>query len=104
MVQAPNLSIKQCQNCDKYFIPSSRQDEVYCEFPDEKGKACKEKGALETHKKNLENVPDLLEYRRSYQKKIMIVSRNKENKQLQKNFDKWKKKHKPKLNYLNKVN
>lgn len=91
IVQAPNLPIKQCQNCDKYFIPSSRQDEVYCEFPDEKGKTCKEKGALETYKKNLENVPALLEYRRSYQKKIMIVSRNKENKQLKKDFDKWKK-------------
>ena len=91
LVQAQNLPIKQCQNCGKYFIPSSRQDEVYCEFPDEKGKTCKEKGALETYKKNLENVPALLEYRRSYQKKIMIVSRNKDNKQLKKDFDKWKK-------------
>lgn len=37
VVQAPNLPIKQCQNCGKYFIPSSRQDEVYCEFPDVQG-------------------------------------------------------------------
>ncbi len=91
LVQVPNLPIKQCQNCGKYFIPSSRQDEVYCEFANEKGKTCKEKGALETYKKNLENIPALLEYRRSYQKKIMIVSRNKDNKQLKKDFDKWKK-------------
>lgn len=97
IVQAPNLPIKQCQNCGKYFIPSSRQDEVYCQFPDEKGKTCKEKGALETYKKNLENVPALLEYRRSYQKKIMIVSRNKENKQLKKDFDKWKKEAQAKI-------
>lgn len=97
VVQAPNLPIKQCQNCGKYFIPSSRQDEVYCEFPDEKGKTCKEKGALETYKKNLENVPALLEYRRSYQKKIMIVSRNKDNKQLKKDFDKWKKEAQAKI-------
>lgn len=97
VVQAPNLPIKQCQNCGKYFIPSSRQDEVYCEFPDEKGKTCKEKGALETYKKNLENVPALLEYRRSYQKKIMIVSRNKENKQLKKDFDNWKKEAQTKI-------
>ena len=97
VVQAPNLPIKQCQNCGKYFIPSSRQDEVYCEFPDEKGKTCKEKGALETYKKNLENVPALLEYRRSYQKKIMIVSRNKENKRLKKDFDKWKKEAQAKI-------
>ena len=78
IVQVPNLPIKQCQNCGKYFIPSSRQDEVYCEFPDEKGKTCKEKGAIQTYKKNLESIPALLEYRRSYQKKIMIVSRNRE--------------------------
>ena len=97
IVQAPNLPIKQCQNCGKYFIPSSRQDEVYCEFLDEKGKTCKEKGALETYKKNLENVPALLEYRRSYQKKIMIVSRNKDNKQLKKDFDKWKKEAQSKI-------
>lgn len=97
IVQAPNLPIKQCQNCGKYFIPSSRQDEIYCEFPDEKGKTCKEKGALETYKKNLENVPALLEYRRSYQKKIMIVSRNKDNKQLKKDFDKWKKEAQAKI-------
>ena len=97
IVQAPNLPIKQCQNCGKYFIPSSRQDEVYCEFPDEKGKTCKEKGALETYKKNLENIPALLEYRRSYQKKIMIVSRNKDNKQLKKDFDKWKKEAQAKI-------
>lgn len=96
IVQVPNLPIKQCQNCGKYFIPSSRQDEVYCEFPDEKGKTCKEKGAIQTYKKNLENIPALLEYRRSYQKKIMIVSRNRENKELKKEFDKWKKEHRKK--------
>lgn len=97
IVEVPNLPIKQCQNCGKYFIPSSRQDEVYCEFADEKGKTCKEKGALQTYKKNLENIPALLEYRRSYQKKIMIVSRNKENKQLKKDFDKWKKEAQDKI-------
>ena len=91
VVQAENLPIKECQSCGKYFIPTSRQDEIYCEFPDEKGKTCKEKGASLTYKKNLESIPALLEYRRSYQKKIMIVSRNKENKQLKKDFDKWKK-------------
>lgn len=97
IVQVPNLPIKQCQNCGKYFIPSSRQDEVYCEFPDEKGKTCKEKGALQTYKKNLESIPALLEYRRSYQKKIMIVSRNRENKELKKEFDKWKKEAQEKI-------
>lgn len=97
IVQVPNLPIKQCQNCGKYFIPSSRQDEVYCEFPDEKGKTCKEKGAVQTYKKNLESIPALLEYRRSYQKKIMIVSRKREDKELKKKFDKWKKEAQEKI-------
>ena len=97
IVQVPNLPIKQCQNCGKYFIPSSRQDEIYCEFPDEKGKTCKEKGAIQTYKKNLESIPALLEYRRSYQKKIMIVSRNREDKELKKEFDKWKKEAQEKI-------
>lgn len=91
IVEVSNLPIKQCQNCGKYFIPKSRQDEIYCEFPDDKGKTCKEKGASLTYKRNLENIPALLEYRRSYQKKIMIVARNKEDKNLRKEFDKWKK-------------
>ena len=56
--------------CGKYFIPTSRQDEIYCDFTDDDGKSCREKGAGLTYKKNLENVPALLEYRKSYQKKI----------------------------------
>ena len=39
----------------------------------------------------------MLEYRRSYQKKIMIVSRNKDNKQLKKDFDNWKKEAQAKI-------
>ncbi len=91
VAEAENLPIKKCQNCGKYFIPTTRQDEIYCDFPNEDGKTCREKGAGQTYKKNLENIPALLEYRRSYQKKIMIVSRNKENKKLKQDFDKWKK-------------
>lgn len=28
-----NLTIKQCQNCGKYFIPTARSDELYCNNP-----------------------------------------------------------------------
>ena len=28
-----NLTIKQCQNCGKYFIPTVRSDELYCNNP-----------------------------------------------------------------------
>lgn len=97
IAEAENLPIKKCQICGKYFIPTSRQDEIYCDFQDEDGKTCREKGARLTYKKNLENVPALLEYRKSYQKKIMVVSRNKENKKLKVDFDKWKKQAQAKI-------
>lgn len=37
-----NIQIKVCQNCGKFFIPSSRSDEIYCNYPfNEKGISCK---------------------------------------------------------------
>lgn len=84
--------IKKCSRCGRYFIPTVRNDEIYCDIPNIDGsRTCREKGAKETYKKNLENVPGLLEYRRTYQKKLMYCSRNKEDKQAKKDFDKWRK-------------
>lgn len=92
LVRQENLPIKTCQICGRYFIPTFRQNEIYCDLPNADGSStCKEKGANETYKKTLENSPALLLYRRTYQQKVMTVYRNKENKQLKKNFDKWKK-------------
>lgn len=92
IVKQENLPIKTCQNCGKYFIPTFRQNEIYCDLPNVDGShTCRDKGANETYKKNLENVPALLIYRKTYQQKVMAVYRNKENKQLKKAFDKWKK-------------
>lgn len=37
-----NIQIKVCQNCNKFFIPSSRSDEIYCNYPfNEKGISCR---------------------------------------------------------------
>ena len=90
MVKNYNLPIKKCQYCDRYFIPSIRQDELYCDLPNEDGKSCREKGAKQTYKQNLEKIPALLEYRKAYQKKFMEVSRSNGNKKLKKDFDNWK--------------
>ena len=90
-VKNSNLPIKKCQHCDRYFIPSIRQDEIYCDLPNEDGKSCREKGAKQTYKQNLEKIPALLEYRKAYQKKFMEVARNDNNKKLKKDFDSWKK-------------
>ena len=90
-VKNSNLPIKQCQYCNRYFIPKIRQDEIYCDLPNEDGKSCREKGAKQTYKQNLEKTPALLEYRKAYQKKFMEVARSDDNKKLKKNFDSWKK-------------
>ena len=90
-VKNSNLPIKKCQYCGRYFIPSIRQDEIYCDLPNEDGKSCREKGAKQTYKEKLEKDPVLQEYRKAYQKKFMEVARNDNNKKLKKDFDSWKK-------------
>lgn len=90
-VKNSNLPIKKCQYCNRYFIPAIRQDELYCDLPNEDGKLCREKGAKQTYKQNLEKIPALLEYRKAYQKKFMEVARSNNNKKLKKDFDSWKK-------------
>lgn len=90
-VKNSNLPIKKCQYCDRYFIPAVRQDEIYCDLPNEDGKSCREKGAKQTYKQNLEKIPALLEYRKAYQKKFMEVARSENNKKMKKDFDTWKK-------------
>ena len=92
LVRQENLPIKTCQICGRYFIPTFRQNEIYCDLKNVDGTpTCRDKGASETYKKSLESNPALLLYRRTYQQKVMTVYRNKENKQLKKDFDKWKK-------------
>lgn len=38
------IPIKECENCSKYFIPSARSDEKYCDNYYKDGKTCKELG------------------------------------------------------------
>ena len=42
------------------------------------------------------------EYRRTYQQKFMQVKKNKDNKELSKNFENWKKQAKEKINQMKK--
>lgn len=49
-----NYPIKKCQNCGMYFIPNSRLDEIYCDYPKEKGKTCREQGAILSYNKRLQ--------------------------------------------------
>ncbi len=103
LVRQDNLPIKTCQICGRYFIPTFRQNEIYCDLKNVDGSStCRDKGASETYKKSLESNPALLLYRRTYQQKVMTVYRNKENKQLKKDFDKWKKEAQEKIKLFKK--
>ena len=85
-----NDTIRTCQNCGRYFIPN-KLNEIYCDFLNKDGTTCRDKGAGQTYKKNLQNIPGLLEYRRTYNKKFNAISRNKEDTKLKENFDERKK-------------
>ena len=98
LVRQENLPIKTCQICGRYFIPTFRQNEIYCDLLNVDGSAtCREKGATINYKKNLESVPALGLYRKMYQQKVMVVYRNKEDKKIKKGFDKWKKEAQAKI-------
>ena len=100
LVKTTNNPIKKCQNCEMYFIPNSRLDEIYCDYPKVNGKTCREQGAVQAYNERLKQNKALAEYRRLYQLKSMAVGRNKDNKQMKKDFDKWKKDAKDRVNKL----
>lgn len=103
VVRHGNLQIKTCLNCGRYFIPNYSQNEIYCDLanPDQ-SPTCKEKGANEQYKKNLENNQTQALYRRIYRQKFMIAQRYKDNKVIQQDFDLWKKLAKEKVNKMKK--
>ena len=100
--KTPNYPIKKCQNCGMYFIPTSKTDEVYCDYPKENSKPCRELGAFQSYTERLKKNKAMGEYRRTYQQKFMQVRKDKENKELAKNFETWKKQAKDKINDMKK--
>ena len=103
IVRYKNMQIKTCLNCGRYFIPSYRQNEIYCDLanPDQ-SPTCRERGANEQYKKNLENNKTQALYRRIYRQKFMIAQRNKDSRAIQKEFTQWKKEAKDKVNRMKK--
>lgn len=72
-----NISIKSCKHCSRYFIPVSREAEIYCDLPHSGTKTtCRDTGARITYAKNIQEVEGLLLYRRTYQRRLMELSRN----------------------------
>ena len=72
-----NYPIKKCQNCGMYFIPTSKVDEIYCDYPKENSKSCRDLGAFQSYTERLKNNKAMGEYRRTYQQKFMQVRKDK---------------------------
>ena len=100
--KTPNYPIKKCQNCGMYFIPTSKVDEIYCDYPKENSKPCRDLGAFQSYTERLKQNKAMGEYRRTYQQKFMQVRKNKENKKLAQDFETWKKQAKEKINKMKK--
>ena len=69
-----------------YFIPTSKVDEIYCDYPKENSKPCRDLGAFQSYTERLKQNKAMGEYRRTYQQKFMQVRKNKDNKKLVQNF------------------
>ncbi len=95
----PNYPIKKCQNCGMYFIPNAKTDEVYCDYPKENSKPCRELGAFQSYTQRLKDNQAMGEYRRTYQQKFMQVKKDKNKSN---DFENWKKQAKEKINDMKK--
>ena len=95
----PNYPIKKCQNCGMYFIPNAKTDEIYCDYPKENSKPCRDLGAFQSYTQRLKDNKAMGEYRKKYQKLFMQVKKNKE---LSVEFETWKKQAKEKINDMKK--
>lgn len=100
--QTPNYPIKKCQNCGMYFIPTSKVDEIYCDYPKENGKTCRDLGAFQSYTERLKNNKAMGEYRRTYQQKFMQIRKDQSNEKLKSDFETWKKQAKEQINNMKK--
>ncbi len=72
--------IKKCRNCDKYFVPYKRTDELYCNnIFEDTGKPCKEVGFFAFNQRRLKEDDIARLYRNTYQQKLLRAKRNPNN-------------------------
>lgn len=86
-----NNTIRQCQNCGKYFIPSSLKETKYCNQKFENtGKTCRQIGKELAYKKSLQNDKLLDKYRKRYMSLASSVSHYGTDKAIER-FERYKK-------------
>lgn len=80
LVCIDKFPIKRCQNCDKFFVPDKRTDELYCNnIYLDSGKTCKDIGFFTFKKKQLQQDDVARLYKNTYQQKLLRTLRNPEN-------------------------
>lgn len=79
------IHIKRCQNCNKYFVPSVRSDEIYCDNIFENGKTCKQLG----YENKVKNDEVLSQYRKIYKTQNARKQRNSHIPQMAERFKAW---------------
>lgn len=99
------MKIKVCKNCGRYFTPVNRAAEIYCDLTPRSngGKKCRELGARKTYSKNIQQVEGFLIYRRTYQRRIMQVSRKANPRKEKEKFEKWRELAQEKIKEYKKV-
>ena len=72
------IIIKQCKNCEKYFIPQKRSDAIYCDrfSPQDNSMTCKEYGSKKLWYDKLKDNKSAKLYRNIYMAKQMLAKRN----------------------------
>ena len=91
-----NKKIKICKNCNKYFIPISKSNEIYCDNIYINNKTCRQVGY--ENKLNADEV--LKTYRTAYKTQNARKSRNKHLPDIEQRFKAWHNEAKNRLKYV----
>lgn len=86
-----NIIIKECKNCNKYFIPENRNSTVYCTRIFENKKTCQDIGALNTYNEKLKKDEANALYRKTLSAKKMLANRNPDISLYLEKYEEWKK-------------
>jgi len=89
-----NKPVKKCANCERYFIPKTRNDEIYCDRVVRKGKTCKQVGWYD----NLDKDEARFAYRKTYQKMNKFKNLNKDDVNHVADYNEWVEQAKGNLN------
>lgn len=79
------IYIRNCKNCNSYFI-ASRKDEIYCDRKLDNGKTCK----TMSYETRIKDSPILREYRKIYKTQHARKQRNMHRVNIESKFAKWK--------------